>query len=156
MATKILILILGISNLHAEKHNKGEHYDSILECYEFSTTDSLAPLWSAVKWTGVWCSLKVNEIYILKEFKIIWFYDISKYWFWVIIMTNMTLTSLPHRYHDSYDINDNNTTSFREAQRQQQCCCDLGGGVELLLIGPRCPTTAALPSLGAAVAVARG
>lgn len=26
MATKILILILGISNLHAEKHNKGEHY----------------------------------------------------------------------------------------------------------------------------------
>ena len=31
MATKILILILGITNLHAEKHNKGEHYDSILE-----------------------------------------------------------------------------------------------------------------------------
>lgn len=26
MATKILILILGISNLHAEKHNKGPHY----------------------------------------------------------------------------------------------------------------------------------
>merc|ERR1712066_698919 len=26
MASKILILLLGISNLHAEKHNKGPHY----------------------------------------------------------------------------------------------------------------------------------
>ena len=40
MTSKLLILILGISNLCAEKHIKGEHYDSILESYEFWTTDS--------------------------------------------------------------------------------------------------------------------
>ena len=31
MTSKLLILILGISNLCAEKHIKGEPYDSILE-----------------------------------------------------------------------------------------------------------------------------
>ena len=31
MTSKLLILLLGISNLCAEKHIKGEPYDSILE-----------------------------------------------------------------------------------------------------------------------------
>ena len=50
MTSKLLILILGISNLCAEKHIKGEPYDSILESDHklTSSTDSWSYFASAV------------------------------------------------------------------------------------------------------------